>query len=570
MIGFIFFFFLCGSEFRVVKIDIIGNEYHNSSTIKKIMLTKTKGLFRKGIFNEHVFNGDLDAIENLYIYDGFLDVNVDHVLQYDTVNGEIAVSIEISEGRQSFVENINFDGNKVFQVDSLMRLLVMEKGEAFDPRMIEIDNYIIRYSYDDIGYADVQVESGYDRAQDSISVRHSINEGVIQFVGDIEILGLERTRESVVRRELKIKSGDLFRYARILESERRLYRLGIFTAIRTQVENAETGNQKDVRFVLREKKRISLNFRIGYGTRDMIRLGLGVLHNNLLGRAWQGKIDSKLSFIEQRVTTQITFPRSVLLPGDFGIALFFRRLEEIGYETRSLGGNISTRFLLDESEVSAKYEVERIKTLYADEDSVESDLLHGFIVGWMRDKRDNPFYTTKGSYLGVNLEISGVVLPSDVDYFRPTAQVRLYRPFIGLIVAAALKAGMVEAVAPTVHVPIYKRFYCGGTSSVRGYPERGIGPVDENGNPLGGRFLGEVSAEVRFPIYRILGGVLFVDGGNIWQEQDDIDMDLRWGIGVGLRVRSFLGSIRLDYGFKIGRQEDESSGVLHFAIGEAF
>lgn len=569
MIALIFFLW-CSSEFRVTAIDITGNQYFSESSIRKIMLTKPKGLFRKGLFNLEIFRGDLDAIKNFYVYDGFLDVSVAHKVRYDSTDQGVAISIVIDEGRQNFVKEINFDGNAVFRSDSLLKLLVMERSKVFDMRMVDLDNYVIRYAYDDIGYADIQVESDYDRKQDSISVRHSINEGAVQFVGNIEILGLENTRESVVRRELRIRNGDLFRYARILESERRLYRLGIFAAIRTQIESAATENQKDVRFVLRERNRISLNFRVGYGTRDRIRMGVGVQHNNMFGRAWQGKIDSKLSFVEQRISTQVAFPRSALLPGDFGFAFFFRRSKEIGYETRSLGGNVSTRFVLDASEISAKYEVERIKTIYFEGDSAERDLLHGFIVGWLRDKRDDLFFATRGSYLGANLEMSGVVLPSDVDYLRPTAQMRFYQPFMGLVLATAFRAGMVEAIAPTVTIPVYKRFYCGGTSSVRGYPERGIGPVDENDNPLGGRFLGEISAEIRVPIYRVLGGVLFVDGGNIWQDAEDIDANLRWGAGAGLRLRSFLGSIRLDYGFKLGRQEGESLGVLHFAIGEAF
>ncbi|UCD05664.1 MAG: BamA/TamA family outer membrane protein [candidate division WOR-3 bacterium] len=569
MIGLILFL-LCGGEFRVTAIDISGNQYFNESSIRKIMLTRPKGLFRKGMFNEEIFRGDLDAIKNLYLYDGFLDVSVGHELRYDSTEEGVAVTIEIDEGRQSFVKDINFKGNTVFRSDSLLRLLVMEQGMAFDPRMVDLDNYVIRYSYDDIGYADIQVESGYDRSQDNVSVHHLIKEGAVQFVGDLEIAGLEHTRESVVRRELRIRSGDLFRYARILESERRLYRLGIFTAIRTQVKSRETENKKDVSFVLRERKRISMNFRVGYGTRDRIRIGVGARHDNMFGRAWQGKIDSKLSFVEQRFSTHVTFPRSILLPGDFGFACFFRRLEEIGYETQSLGGNVSTRFVLDAGEISVKYEVERIKTIYFEEDSTERDLLHGFIIGWLRDQRDDPFNTTRGTYLAVNLEMSGVVLPSDVDYLRPTVQLRLFRPFMGLVLATALRAGVVEAVAPTVNIPVYKRFYCGGTSSVRGYPERGIGPVDENDNPLGGRFLGEVSGEVRFPIYKILGGVAFVDAGNIWQDLEEIDAKLRWGAGVGLRLQTFLGSVRLDYGFKLGRQEEESLGMLHFAIGEAF
>ncbi len=569
MIGLIFFI-LCNGDFRVTAINISGNEYFKDSAIKKIMLTKTKSIFRKGVFNEDVFRGDLDAIANLYTYDGFLDVAVENELHYDSANSEIELRIRINEGKQSFVRSVEFEGNTVFEAESLKKLLVMERGEIFDPREVDADNYVIRYSYDDLGYADIEVESGYRREDDGVFVLHSMKEGSKQFVGKIDILGLERTRRSVVLRELRIKSDDLFRYARILESERRLYRLGIFSAIRTQIENASTANYKDIDFVLSERKRISMNFRVGYGTRDLVRLGVGVMHNNIFGRAWQGKIDSKLSFVEQRVTTQMTFPRSILLPGDFGFAFFFRRLEEIGYHTLSLGGNVTTKFVLDASEISAKYEIERIKTYYMVDDSTGTDLLHGFGVGWLRDKRDNPFYTTKGSYTGANVEISGVVLPSDVDYLRPTVQFRLYRPYAGLVIATSLKAGLVKPVAPTTIIPVYKRFYCGGTSSVRGYSERGIGPVDENDNPLGGRFLGEVSAEVRFPIYKLLGGVLFLDGGNIWQNREEISTDLRWGVGVGLRVRTFLGSIRLDYGFKLAREEDESAGVLHFAIGEAF
>jgi outer membrane protein assembly factor BamA len=140
----------------------------------------------------------------------------------------------------------------------------------------------------------------------------------------------------------------------------------------------------------------------------------------------------------------------------------------------------------------------------------------------------------------------------------------------GVVLAVAVRAGMVEPFEPTEEVPVYRRFYCGGASSVRGYSERAIGPVDENDNPSGGRYLGEVSTELRFPLYKILGGVVFIDGGNIWQEYDEIPLGLRWGIGIGLRIRSPIGSVRLDYGFKIDRREDEPAGSLHFAIGEAF
>jgi outer membrane protein insertion porin family len=557
-------------EFRVYSIEIRGNEYFAESAIRKIMLTKTKNLLRKGVFNENIFSGDLEAIKNLYLYEGFLNASIDDELDYDSIDMRLDIFLKITEGEQHFVETIAFDGNEIFTSESLVQKITMRPGQIFDPRKITADNYVIRYLYDDLGYADVKVESEYRVEDERVFVTHTVAEGTKQFVGQIEILGLRHTDTSVVVRQLNMAHGDVFRYARILDSQRRLYRLGVFMAIRTQVENSKIPDHKDIRFLLTEREWMAVNLRAGYGTRDLLRCGFGITHYNMFGRAWQGSLEGKVSFVEQRVSTNVTFPRTILLQGKLGFGFFFKRLEEIGYETQSLGGNIVTRFELGFSELSAKYEVERISTYYTDGDSTQRDLLHGIIVGWLRDKRDDPFYTTRGNYVNANFEVSGILFPSDVDYVRPTAQIRFYRSFASVVFGVAFKAGMVKPFAPTIEVPVYKRFYCGGSSSVRGYGERAIGPVDENENPLGGRFLGEFSTEVRFPLYRMLGGVVFIDGGNIWQEYDEIPQGLRWGVGAGVRLRTPLGSIRLDYGFKLDRREDESKGSLHFAIGEAF
>lgn len=558
------------TEFRVRSIEVAGNEYFKESAITKIMLTRTKNLLRRGIFNESVFDGDVESVENLYVYEGFLDVKIDPTVHYDSSEMRVGISLHITEGVQYFVEAIEFDGNRIFNAESLTQELTMQPGEIFDPRKINNDSYVIRYLYDDLGYADVKVESDYRVKNEKVIVTHRIVEGAKQFVGQIEIRGLMHTDTSVVLRYINMAHSDVFRYARILESQRKLYRLGIFTAIRTQVENSKIPDHKDIRFLLTEREWMAVNLRAGYGTRDRLRFGVGFTHYNVFGRAYQGKLDGKVSFVEQRVSTGMTFPRTFRLPGRLGVGFFFKRLEETGYTTQSLGGNAITRIALGANELSAKYEVERVSTYYEESDSTDHDLLHGMIIGWLRDKRNDPFNTTRGYYTNVNFEVSGIIFPSDVDFVRPTAQIRFYHPLSSFVFGVAFKAGTVKPFSPTIEVPVYKRFYCGGSSSVRGYAERTIGPVDENDNPLGGRFLGEFSAEVRFPLYRILGGVVFIDGGNIWQEYGEIPQGLRWGVGVGLRLKSFLGSIRLDYGFKIDRQEDESIGSLHFAIGEAF
>lgn len=564
------FCLMTAGEFRVASIDVMGSEHFKVSAIKKVMLTRTRNILRKGIFNEQVFAGDVEAIRNLYSYNGFLDAEVGYELHYDSAAGQVGILLNVNEGGQYFVDRVDYRGNTVIDDTSLDRQVTIKPGKVFDPRKIDADNYIVRYRYDDLGYADVQVRSDYRAGEYRVIVVHHIAEGEKQYVGRVEITGLERTRESVVARELKVIQGDLFRYARVLESRRRLFRLGVFSAIRTQIDDSGIADHKDVFFILTERERIAFDCRIGYGTRDRLRMGAGVTHHNLFGRAWQGTLDGKISFVERRATARMLFPRALFIPGDLGLGLFARDLDEIGYETRSIGGNMTTRFALEGHELSAKYEMESIRTHYATGDSSRVDLLHRVFIGWIRDRRDDPFATTRGSYVSANVEMNGIILPSDVDYLRPVVQYRLYRPMFGLVFGAAFKAGAVEPVAPTGEVPIYARFFCGGTSSVRGYAERAIGPVDENDNPLGGQVLGELSVETRFPIYRSLGGVLFIDAGNIWPEPGAVDLSLRWGVGAGLRLKTFLGSIRLDYGIKLGRLEGEAAGALHFALGEAF
>jgi len=564
------FLLLTTVEFKVTKITTNGNQYFKESAIKNITLTRTSRIFRKGIFNQEIFKGDITAIKNLYKYDGFLEIELGHELVFDSINKKVEVSINIEEGNQTFVETIEFSGNIIFGDSTLREKIVTQPNGPFDKRQIELDNYVITSVYDDIGYADANVQSDYSIKDHRAHITYTITENERQFVRNIEFFGLKRTQEGILRRETVLESDDIFRYANVLKSQRNLYNLGVFKSIRVQTKNADKPNYKIVQFNLSEKKAVNFYFRIGYGTRDYLRLGAGAKHINLFGRAWQGKIDGKLSFTEYRLNSQLTFPRFIIFPVKYSIGAFYQFKKEISFRTRSIGGYMATHFGVLQGTFSTKYEVERVQTYYPDHDSTEDDWLQGITFSWLKDRRNDPLFTRAGDYANILLETSGIIFPSDVDYLRPTFDYRVFKPIVTLVGALSFKVGVVQEITPTHEVPVYKRFYCGGTSSVRGYSEWSIGPKDEIDNPIGGKILSEISGELRFPIYKMLGGVMFIDGGNVWQEYSDFNGKLRYGIGAGLRLKTPLGSVRLDYGFKLGRQTDESPGALHFAIGEAF
>ncbi|KPL16000.1 hypothetical protein AMJ74_00180 [candidate division WOR_3 bacterium SM1_77] len=557
-------------QFKVGNINIYGNQYFKESAIRRMMLTKTAGLFNRGEFIQEIFDGDIIAIEDHYNYNGFLEAKIAHDLTFDSTQKKVNIEINVAEGKQTLVENIIFAGNTLFTEDFLRQKMSMIPGEPFDSRKIDIDNYVITSLYDDIGYSEAQIKSDYTIAGNGADVTHNIIESTKQFIGGIEFEGLKNTQEDVLRREITLKLGDPFRYANILKSQRNLYTLGIFRSIRVQTKKSDRQNAKIIQFILTEKAPMVINFRVGYGTQDYLRLGAGFTHINMFGRAWRGQVESKVSLAEYRMSTSVTFPRLLMIPAKYSIGVFYQFKRAIHFETRSIGGYNEIHFDVAGGKLSTKYDIENIRTYFAISSTAEDDWLHRLILNWSRDNRDDFLFPERGSYLNINLETSGIILPSDVDYIRPTIEYRIFVPLSILVGASSLKLGLVQEVAPSTDVPVHKRYYCGGATSVRGYEEWGIGPRDNNGDPLGGRVLFEWSGEVRFPIYKIFGGAFFIDAGNVWREYRDINGTLRWGIGCGLRVKTPLGSIRLDYGLKVDRQPEESQGALHFAIGEAF
>ena len=558
------------SNFKVSKINIIGNNYIKEKKIKQVMLTRTPVLFRKGIFNKTIFDGDIESIKALYRYNGFLEADIEYKLDFDSIKNEVKIAIDIKEGEQTTVKEIDFKGNRIFPGDSLRTRLTLKNGAPFDERMIEADIYIIISLYDEKGYTDITVVPDKKIDSHQAYITYKIVEGKRQYIEEIKFTGLRLTAEQIVHHQSGLRTGGLFRYVDLLSAEQRLYDLGIFNSIRTRVYQGSGANQKILEFNLNEKEPKIINFRIGYGTRDYLRAGLGFTHLNMFGRAWQGMIDTKLSFAEFRLGSAIMFPNFLWhrLRNKFGT--FFQWKKGIGYWTRSIGGydEIGVSFLKTQGTI--RYDLNNVRTHFSASDSVTNDWVQGLRLNLLQDKRDDPFNPRTGTYLNIIVETNGIFMPGDVNLVKGIIRLCGFKPYHQLVGATSIKLGAVQEISPSTEVPVYKRFYCGGTSSVRGYSEGEIGSLDAEGNPSGGKVLTEISGEMRFPIYKFLGGVLFIDAGNVWLDYGEIDFSLILSGGAGLRLKTPLGSVRLDYGLKLSPQNRESPGKWHFAIGEAF
>ncbi len=195
----IFLIFLQG-DFRVKEINIQGNSYLEEKAIKNIMFTKTKSLFRKGKFISQIYGSDILAIKNLYDYNGFLENEITDSLIFDSTQKLVEINIIIKEGIQTVIKEIEFEGNKLFSDQFLKEKITTKSEKPFDRRKFEIDNYVITSLYDNIGYTEIQIKNGHIINDHQAKIVYDITEGEKQFVEAIEITGLNRTREDIVRK----------------------------------------------------------------------------------------------------------------------------------------------------------------------------------------------------------------------------------------------------------------------------------------------------------------------------------------------------------------------------------
>jgi outer membrane protein insertion porin family len=185
---------------------------------------------------------------------------------------------------------------------------------------------------------------------------------------------------------------------------------------------------------------------------------------------------------------------------------------------------------------------------------------------------DDPLDPEVGAKAGLIVEYASSEILSDFSYVKVTGEVAGYYPIIPPVVTAIRgKIGWASPLGGQEQLPLFKRFYSGGTGSIRGVGRRALGPLDPDGDPVGGSRLWEGSIEARYPIWADLGGVVFMDNGWVWPEEEGYDeADFFYTAGFGFRYKSPIGPIGIDFGFPITENDDVQKEILHINIGHAF
>jgi outer membrane protein assembly complex protein YaeT len=573
-----------GREWRVHKIEISGNTKFSSNELLGEILTRVRPSYlfwqADNFFDPVMFREDLERLRRFYEARGYYRARITHDLTVDSENSRVEVKIEIVEGPPVIVARVDVE----ITGDSLsLPPLPIKQGDIFNEEIYRRGEEVVRQFFLDRGYAHVvterQAEVNLD--QDQVMVRYSADTGPLSFFGETTVQGTKDVEPYIILRELSYKPGDVFSATKIAESQAKILALDLFSLVRIapkEVPGKPTIVPMEIQLAEKEPREIRVG--VGYGTEDEFRAQLQWQHNNWLGGGRRLSILGRYSSIE--ITGAITLVQPhFLTPHTRGIMSFRQvREDEDTYLLNASRFNPRLEHLFDprlKGFLGYRLEysfLDRISaaTIEALGPVRERGLLSGPSMGLIWNTSDGPLNPTKGEVLSVTFDQAGKIWGGQFRFYKMTGEARKYL-LLGweTILAGRLKIGFAEPFGAEENLPIFERFYSGGEKSVRGYARRKLGPLNANGDPIGGLSLIEGSLELRRPIWGPLGGALFVDFGQVSTRSFDLPVnDLKFGSGFGVNYQTPVGPLSLYVGFPWRPPRGESTWQIYFSVGAFF
>jgi outer membrane protein insertion porin family len=574
-----------GEKTILEEITFEGVSIPRNSLIKVMSLKESKP------FNEHILPDDRDMLKKFYNERGYLEMDVlDVKKNFGNDGTTVSLHFIINEGPKIVIESIDIVGNEAIGSKNIMKIIQLPEKAPLNLVNIGDARYRILSFYKRRGFVNATVNVKSNIKEDKAYIVFRITENNQYIIGKIILKGNRKTKANIVRRELTFEEGETYNYDEILNTKQRLYNLGIFRGV--SIKTIETGSKVDGRPVndvlisIKESNAGAVELRFGYGEYEKFRGVLDVSYRNLGGydreigfRTEQSSVAERyiFHFREPWLFNQPDLPLKVILSKEESEAVN-SDTREVLYRIDKVGIRSAVKkSLSEELEWVLAYEYSLTETSDVEEGVILSKEDTGTLgvssvsPSLYYDTRDNPFNPTSGSFSSLVVKLAARVLFSEVGFIKTNFKTsRFFQLHKGIVLALSAGGGVAFSVEDTKELPLVERYFLGGSTTVRGYEQDMLGPKGQDDLPTGGNMFALINSELRFSIGKGFGLVTFIDGGNVWQTSDDINGKLRYTAGGGLRYKTPVGPVRVDYGHKISRKEDESAGEVHFSFGHAF
>jgi outer membrane protein assembly complex protein YaeT len=604
----------CKEEGTVVvkSIKFNGVNAVDASRLRNALATRQSAKLpwgRKYYFDRSRFDADLKRVEAFYADRGYPNARVTGFdVQLNDKQDAVEITVTVDEGDPVTVADVELIGFEVIPQDHLQTMrnrLPLKVGQPRDRQNVVVAHEMAINELRDHGFPYAKVNTA-ERGDKETVVTFTAEPGTLAHFGPVEIVGNRSVSNRVIERQLTFKAGDLYRRSVVQDSQRRLYAMELFQFV--NIEPVEPEKQEpDVRtrITLAEGKHQRVNLGVGYGTEEKARIDTSYHHVNFLGGARTAGIRGRYSTLDRGL--RLEFNQPYLFTPHFSLGAEGQRWRTFtpAYESDLTGAKVtlthrssrytswSTSFINERNDSTISQSVRDDPELFArlrndlialgldPETGSQDGTLNAFAFDFQRSTADNLLNARRGYQIAGHVELAPEYFPGQYHYNAFTADARHYLPFgERLSLASRVQIGSIDALNEEPgNVPFAKKFFLGGSSSIRGWGRYEVSPLGTSGLPIGGNSLFAFTSELRAVVRGSLGGVLFLDGGNVWTDEWHVDpSELKYAVGVGLRYQTAVGPIRFDFGHQLNPVDglvvngtpEVRHWRIHFSIGQAF
>ena len=600
-----------GDRFRLAGVAFHGNKYFSKDLLEGRLTLQPASFASSGRFSQSLVRDDGESIRSLYLSNGFLDAKVASAVDdnYQGKKNNLFVNFQIVEGPQTLVKALNIEGYHALSRDTLLNVVGSSPGQPYSAASVSSDRNNILAMYYNEGFPEARLDDTVSpaAAPNEVVVTYKITEGQRIDVAKVLLTGYQYTRPGVIARQVVIKPNGPLREGDVVESQRRLYNLGVFTRVQIAPQNpAGTDPDKVMVVDVQEGNRYTIGYGFGFEVQRIAASCSAATVNtpacnpnateiaasprgifeisraNMFGRAQTLTFKARASTLQYRSLVSYSAD-SFLGKRALSAALigYADKTQDVDTFTsiRYEGSLQLTEKLSTASSLQYRYFFRRVvatninQTISPEEIPLYSQptLASGFGITYARDRRDNPGDPKSGTFNTADISFASQTLGSSSSFYRLFFQNSSYHSFgRNFVFARSTRFGVEPpfGTSKEVDIPLPERFFAGGAQSLRGFSLNQAGPRDPGtGFPIGGLALLVFNQELHFPmrlpfVGNRLGGTLFYDAGNVYSDVNHITLAWKSAsptnlnyfshtVGFGLRYPTPIGPVRVDFGYQI-------------------